>query len=119
MKCYAKHKQVHIVPPAADKDVNSVESVNKNSDEATCGSAAGRSFSEDPKMLLSDKQKGKLSSSSYIKDMLESERLRKHIESVDTSGDRGAALKRLRTNNKEFNEFVTKMVDLVEHEEAK
>lgn len=114
VKCCKEHKQIHVEAVASTNlDAKGADPANATSEEDSHVKTQAVSSSEDTKTLLSDKQKGRLTSSSYIKDMLKSERLRKHIESIDQSHDRGRALKKLRSNNKEFNEFVSKMVDLV------
>lgn len=76
---------------------------NKNNDDI---------YLQDSQLLHEDMKK-KLYSSKELVSRLKSKRLRKDIVAIDSSQDRSNALKNIRQNNKEFDLFLTSIVDII------
>lgn len=64
-------------------------------------------------VILQPEEKKGIRKSKEIMSLLKSKRLRDDITCVDSSKDRSAALKAMRTKNPEFNHFVELLLDAV------
>jgi hypothetical protein len=64
--------------------------------------------------VLTSKQIDKLKSDPYMKRILGSKRLQEHIRAIDSAEDRAGALQKRRKLNREFHDFVQKMMVTVE-----
>ena len=64
--------------------------------------------------ILTTYQIDKLKKDPYIRGMLGSKRLQEHIRAIDSAEDRAEALRKRRKSNKEFHDFVQKMMVVVE-----
>jgi hypothetical protein len=61
--------------------------------------------------ILSNEEKVKINHSAYIQRMILSKRLRKHLEEIDKSENRLESLRKMRSRNPEFEEFITKALE--------
>ena len=64
--------------------------------------------------VLTVQQIDKLKKDPYMKKMLGSKRLQEHIRTIDSAEDRAEALKVRRKGNREFYDFVQKMMETVD-----
>ena len=64
--------------------------------------------------VLTVQQIDKLKKDPYVKKMLGSKRLQEHIRTIDSAEDRAGALKVRRKGNREFYDFVQKMMETVD-----
>jgi hypothetical protein len=103
--CWATHKQSC---PAIQVTAKEAEGSEVEVPAATRTPAASTSTaSNDQKAaILLPEQKEGLSKSKELRALLKSKRLRDDITCIDSSADRQAALKAMRTKNPEFGEFV-------------
>ena len=103
--CYKVHKE-------SCKHMNHGQTVKDANEEDKDQAAA-------PKPLggvevLSTQRIDKLRQDPYIRRILGSKRLQEHIRTIDSAEDRAEALRKKRKSNKEFHEFVQKMMVIVE-----
>jgi hypothetical protein len=101
--CWATHKQ----SCAAQLVANAVDSVAVDILAPVAPVESMRTISKDQKaaILLPEQREG-LRKSKELRSLLKSKRLRDDITCIDSSADRQATLKAMRTKNPEFNQFV-------------
>ena len=64
--------------------------------------------------LLSEEEKSRLNRSLWLQDILKSKRLQSQIIGIDKSDDSLTALRELRKVNPEFDEFVYKILEVID-----
>ena len=119
VKCNKAHKELcKGVASELSKDTgNELKFDDKLDDKGTATSSSPRE-GDIGSRIIDTTQTSKLEKSSYVRSMISgSKRLRDSISAIDDAGDarqRSAALRKLRRNNKDFDEFVIKMINEVE-----
>lgn len=68
---------------------------------------------DDRIIQLTEDQKLNLSRSKLMRDLMGSKRLRDEFEKIDTAPNRAEVMKKLRTNNSEFNVIMEKLLNVV------
>jgi hypothetical protein len=106
VNCCKKHKEVCVVTGSTIKYVPSQS--NKDITSTTNTESIPSSA-----IILNEHQLSALNNNNDVNRLLRSERLKAHIEAVDTAPDRSLALKKLRLSHPEFDLFVCNMLQVV------
>lgn len=110
--CWGSHKLLCpaiVSKPGADDAVP----VPANQDVLSMIAKSVESTRDDQIEILQPSEKEGIRKSTKLQSLLKSKRLRDDILCVDSSSDRAAALKAMRTKNPEFNQFVEDLLRTV------